>query len=255
MTQKIVRMYADRDVAMEAVRAVVREGFSRYDVHVVSPPDLQQGEPDSERLEGIAAMIHRGDIAREKAAIYALAVNKGGTMVVVEALFGTATLITRTLDRFPTIDTGYVEPVKPKRVLDRASPFSSFLGLPVLSHNPAPFSQMMNLGIGEVKSATPFSTWLKWPTLSGSATPFSSYLGMKTLSDEPAPFSKWLSWGTLSGSAAPFSSWLKWPTLSGSASPFSKMLNMPTLSNNPAPFSSLFKWPLLSRRLPTIKED
>jgi hypothetical protein len=261
MTQ-IVRMYADRDTAMEAVRALVRAGFSRYDIHVVSPPEMEQGEPLSERLAGIAAMIHRGDVARERAQVYALAVNEGGTLVLVSALFGTARVIEGTLDGYPTIHPGYVEPVKQKRTLDKAAPFSSWLRLPVLLNNPTPFSNLMNMPVTSSVKAAPFSSWLKWPTLAGSAAPFSKYLGLKTLSDEPAPFSKFLMWPTLSGSAAPFSSWLKlptlsgaaapfsswfrWPTLGGSATPFSDKLNLPTLSNDPAPLSSALGWKVLT---------
>jgi hypothetical protein len=195
MTQ-IVRMFGDRDAAMEAVRALVRVGYSRYDMHVVSPPDLEQGEPESERLAGIAAMIYRGEIAREKAEIYALGVNKGGTLLVVSPMFGAARTALMTLSAFPTIDTGYVEPVKPKFVLDRAAPFSSLLRIPVLASDPTPFSTIMNLPIG-TKTAWPFSSWLNWPLLSGSATPFSNLFGMKTLSDNPAPFSSWLKWPVL----------------------------------------------------------
>jgi hypothetical protein len=246
MTQ-IVRMFADRDGAMEAVRALVRVGFSRYDMHIVSPPEPEQGEPEFERLHGIAAMIYRGAIPREKAEIYALGVNKGGTLLIVEPLFGTALTALKTLAPFPTIDTGYVEPVKPKFMLDRAAPFSSLLRIPVLSSDPTPFSTLMNLPIG-TKTATPFSSWLKWPSLSSTAAPFSKYFGMKTLIDNPAPFSSWFKWPMLSGSASPFSSWLKWPTLSGSATPLSDKLNMPTLTNNPTPFSSWLKWPVLTRK-------
>ena len=215
MTSTITRMYRSHDKAMAAVAELGQDRAYDGRVHVVAPPGVASGDPGAvdASLESIVAAITRVNVLRARAEIYAEGVLRGGTLVMVHALWGTAMEATEILDRFDPIDAGVPEPEPELAVWDPAAPFSSKLRLPVLSDDPTPFSSFWNLPV-LARGRASFSACLGMPELTNAGWSFSAVLGLPLLSDDPAPLSGMLNIPTLSSDAAPLSSLLNLPALS-----------------------------------------
>ena len=215
MTQTIVRMYATKEAATGAVKALTDDGFSLYDIHTVFPPEGEASE------EQVAAAIGRGHVDRGPARVYARGVMQGGSLVVVNAPFGTARDAIGLLKGFDPIESGVAEPETAR--------------------------------LPEWDEAAPFSSAMLWPVLSKSATPFSDALGVPVLTAGRHSMSESLGWAEVSSNPAPLSSAVGLPVLAGSAAPFSGATGLPTLSSKAAPFSEAVGLPVLSADGPDYK--
>jgi hypothetical protein len=208
MSTIITRLFHDRANAVHAVEELGRMGLRRSAVHVI------------EASAGAGALTALG-ITPTSAAKYASeAARVGGTLVVVEAAFGSAGPATAKLDF-----SGGVELGEDRYVQSLGRPtFSDALGLPTLSSDPAPLSRMLGM-----------------PTLTpggGSST---------KLLDNPAPFSSMLGLPVLSGGGSAPSTSLGLPTLTRSQGAPSTSLGLPTLTKSQSAPSTSLGLPTLSK--------
>ena len=135
MADIIARVYGSHENAVAAVNELKTYRFEDTDITVVSYLGGYKTGANAAAAEfnEIVGAVAAGFIPKAEAAIYALSIVRGATLVTVRAPFGTAGRATAILDSFDPIETG-VPPkeYKPLRQWDEATPASSFLSLPVL---------------------------------------------------------------------------------------------------------------------------
>lgn len=224
MPQPIVRMYQSTETASAAVAALRKAGFT--DLHSVAGASSASSAVKgtgakkasagsaSMSFDNIVALIAMGNILKSDAKVYAQGVSRGSSLVIVHPPFGRAVRAMRILNQFSPIESGVVETVDRPKQWDEATPLSCALGMPVLSNNPAPFSDF----------------WSVRP-LTDNSFSLSSLIGMRLLSQ---PKTNWTSSFGL-------------PLLSRPKSNWTTSLGMRLLSDNAAPLSSMLKMPVLSR--------
>ncbi|HUN91599.1 MAG TPA: hypothetical protein VMU33_06055 [Burkholderiaceae bacterium] len=196
MIYPIVRMYESASQATAAVDALKARGFDSESINLVTPAGAD-GAPAS--LDSLTDAIAKGWVLKSQASAYAAYVQRGRSLVSVNAPFGAGAKATKVLDSFNPVDTDAVKDGAEPITWDEAAPFSSAFWIPLLAKDAAPFSSFWNI-----------------PTLSRSATPFSSMFGLPTVSK-----SQRVSTGSIS-------------SLSGKAGIFSSMLGLPLLSKSKA---------------------
>jgi hypothetical protein len=190
-----------------------------------------------------AAELQTHGLTEERAAHYAQRVAAGGAVVIVDPPFGWAVRANQILAR----PRGGDSEDAPADVHDvdtahwnEAAPLSDALGLPILSHDPAPLSRLLGM-------STLSANQRGGAGLSHNPAPLSHALGLKVLSTSAAPLSSLLGLPTLSRKAAPLSSAIGFRTLSGNATPLSSAMGLGVLSKNPAPLSSAVGAPTLTK--------
>ena len=167
------------------------------------------------RVDGSAgnlpAAILQGGVPQGDAMVYAPLVAAGASLVSATARFGLAAKAMKSMDSCKPMETA----------VETAEHFN-----------------------GTKTEATPLSTFLNIPTLSGTRTPFASFWNLPGLARRTTPFSSLLGMPTLTGikTFTPFSGRRSNPT------PLSSTLGLPTLSHNPTPVSSALGLPTLSKR-------
>ncbi len=210
----ISRLFDTHVEAMTAVGELKEAGCRDERIHIVSP-----------EAEGVSApAIMTLGLSQALATQYAEGVAKGGTLLVVDAPFGTAAAVIEILHRGQPEAVAQVPATEFGTDWRSAAPLSAALGWKVLLDDP-----------------TPLSSKFGWSVLSGSQTPKAK------LSDNPAPLSSAVGWATLSSKAAPLSEALGWKTLLNDPAPLSAKFGWKTLSNDPAPLSSKLGWKTLSK--------
>lgn len=241
MTQTIVRMYATKEAATGAVKALTDDGFSLYDIHTVFPPEGDTSE------EQVAAAIGRGHVDRGPARVYARGVMQGGSLVVVNAPFGTARDAIGHLKGFDPIDSGVAEPETVRLPeWDDAAPFSSAMMWPVLSKKATPFSDALGVPVLTAGRHS-MSESLGWPEVTSNPAPLSSAVGLPVLAGSAAPFSGATGLPTRSAKAAPFSEAVGLPVLSADGPEYKPVMGKTLLSQEAAPFSKWLGLPVLWR--------
>jgi hypothetical protein len=228
MTQ-IARVYDDAQSATAAANELRKRRLGNVAVVSAPPNDTQQASnPDY-----IVAAIREAGFRISAADTYADRVKRGGSVVIVDAAFGTAATAIRILERHgpgETVSPGGAPAARPSAGASArnvepdtaAAPLSAALRLPVLT--------------GSTPSASP----------PGSATT-SAMLGvpelMRSGSSFPLLTENQDGWSSLAHSQKPFSS------LTASQKPLSTLAHnqngAATLIDNPAPLSSLLGLPVL----------
>ena len=212
---RVVRIYASE----EAARAAVEDAGQAFETVGVIGPD--EGSVD--------AGIKAGFIDSSQRARCARALGNGQWVVGVSAPFGYAVVAERALERHAPIET------LPVPTGSNPAPFSSALGIPVLSN---------------VKSSTRLLTTNRFifgePKLSKKAAPFSSILNLPLLTKSQLQKSTF-GIPLLSKNGTPFSSMFRLPLLTKSKTGKSSSFGLPLLSDNPTPLSSLLGLRVLSK--------
>jgi hypothetical protein len=140
MSDPIVRLYASQDHAHAAVGRLREWGFADSAVTVVTSASRPAANAPSSAAsdDPVQSSIMAKYIPRTYAAAYAAKVRAGGTLVIVEPFFGSATTAEKLLDETgQTIDTGVrIPPKDPLPLWDSAAPMSSALRIaPLLRKN------------------------------------------------------------------------------------------------------------------------
>ncbi len=213
MAQVIARIYADADKAAAAAKEAKGLGFGDSEVFVTAP------SAGASRAD-IAASLAQAGLGKDEADGCADEVEKGRSVVIVHAAFGSGAKATAALDKFDPIGAAPTKFTTVQKApgaarsaggasLDDATPLSNLFNWPVL-----------------IKSATPFSDYFKLPVL----TPFTSKVKLSSgtttkvqvtnttttkveLINDPAPLSRALGWKLLLDDPAPLSHKLNWPIL------------------------------------------
>ncbi len=210
----------------------------------------------NEIVDAVAA----GYVPKAEAAIYALSIARGATLVTVRAPFGTGGRAMTILDSHDPIETG-VPPKEyaPLRQWDEATPASSFLSMRVLLDDTVTLSAVLGipilwersrtvlsalrlpellnssniLGIPAIIRGTPSVTaLLGLPVLTDAKARLSSILHIRLLLSHDASFSAFCDMGWLRPLKTPLSSALHIPTLTKDTTSLSGLAGLPTLSGN-----------------------
>ncbi len=190
MSQMIGRMYSSPERAAQAV-AELRDNEIRdfEDVFIISGTVGAGAPPRS--TDAIMADLLAAYVVKSQARVYAQGIQRGGTLVVVHASFGTAVVAIDIMDALGPIDSGIADFSEPLRPWDEATPISCALQLPVLLPDNYTFARFWNVPPLSKKPATTFS-FFGWPEVSASRGPFGGTFGMKLLSNKAAPLSSML---------------------------------------------------------------
>jgi hypothetical protein len=236
MTNPIARLYETEQQARDAVSRLREEGFSADSIFLVAPGSGGEGGVFAD----LSAAIATGRVLGRSANLFAERVQRGRSLVVIEAPFGHGQRATEIMDSQGPVDTDVRLVSEP--VPSRAAPLSTAWGWPVLSYNkPAPFSDF--LGFQTLSRGRSILSRI-FGELASPHFAFFSMFPMLTRSGAPM-FAK----GALSHRPAPLSSMFGLPLLSTGPAPLSSAAGLPLLSSRPAPLSSMFGLPVLSRYL------
>ena len=251
MTSAVVRMYETDKQARKAVAMLKEGGFAEGLIHLVRPSP----EGAAESSETLSNLLKVGKLLRGDTKVYAEAIKKGRSIVIVEAPFGQAQgaiEILEDLDPIPLV----VEPKTPSATASAsgagsaatwvdAAPLSSALGFRVLSvgHRPTPFSEIVGF--------KPLSEGFSWGPpyfrlLKLHDSGFSALFGLKLLNDDPAPLSSYLGLKTLADDPHLGEDEFTRPLVSWDPATLSSKLDFKVLSTNPAPLSSALGFRVLS---------
>src|SRR3954464_4417361 len=105
MADIITRVYGSYETARAAVAELKLHRFTDSEITVVSPQDARAGgtSPDFNALVGAIAA---GWVLKSEAAIYALSVMRGASLVTVRAPFGAGGRAAGILDKHEPIESG-----------------------------------------------------------------------------------------------------------------------------------------------------
>jgi len=224
MPQPLARIYGSQATASAVVKQLHERGLSGDAV-----AEITGSTPDP--LGSITA----AGVPASHAKVYADAVGRGESVVLVCPPFGYAKAATEVLDSHHSIAVDLPEaPVAASASAaagwDGATPLSSWLGWTVLSNNP-----------------TPLSSWLGWSVLKTEPSTSPTMESIRKKSDDPGPLSRLFGWPLLATTRTPLSKTLGWETTSPKAAPLSEKLGWQVLLDDPTPLSSRLGWPLLSK--------
>jgi ferritin-like metal-binding protein YciE len=228
MTQ-IARVYDNSQNATDAVNELKNRKIDN--VAVVSAPQ-KNGQAQASNTIDIVAAIEQAGLEAASADRYAERIKRGGSVVIVNAPFGTAAKTQKILEAHGPGETIIPDTIPRAGSNVRAvtasdptaAPLSAALNIPVLADSTpaatlaAPKTLSSMLGIPEL---TTFHS--RFPLLTESQAPMSSLTesqkAFASLTASQEPFSKLSSnqdgHASLIDSPTPFSSWLKLPVLLG----------------------------------------
>ena len=257
MTHTISRLYANAADAGSAVEALKAHRFSDKEIFVVGPPTSGKAS-----IDNLTSAIANGAVPKADAAIYAKGVAKGGTLVSVQAPFGTGAKASGLLDSHKPIPSGVTPGLttggfslgdlwkgaaRPNRPAggsvdwNDAAPLSSWFDWPTLLDDPTPLSSYWKLNV--LKDTNDFvSSKRGWSLLKDSSTP----LPDKLLSKSPTPLSDKFGWRVLKDDPTPASDKFGWRVLKDDPTPLSDKMNWPVLKDDPTPLSNKLGWKVLS---------
>ena len=257
MTQTITRLYANGADAEAAVKNLKENRFGDKEIFVVGPPTSGKANVDN-----LAATIAQGAVPKADAAIYAKGVAKGGTLVTVQAPFGSGAKASGLLDSNKPIPSGVTPAVttggfslgdlwkssaRPNGSAvgsldwNDAAPLSSWFGWPTLLDDATPFSSYWKLNVLKDTNDFVSNKW-GWSLLKDSSTPLPDRL----LSESPTPLSDKFGWRVLKDDPTPASDKFGWRVLKDDPTPLSNKMNWPVLKDDPTPLSNKLGWKVLS---------
>ncbi|MBK8638593.1 MAG: hypothetical protein IPN92_10005 [Chromatiaceae bacterium] len=218
------RLYETQEAAREAVAKLKKEGFPEETLFLVTP----DSNHEEGSVENLATAIRAGFMEGYDAPVYAQGLESGRSLVMIRTGFGYGQLALNILGSFGPVDTDLLPRPRTWADGDKFTPLSAALGLPVLSCQPAPISEL--LGLEPLATGDMFHRSFGFGLLSNKATPLSSLFYLKTLAGNASP--KQASFGL--------------SLLTQQVTPKSSSFGLPLLSQKPAPLSSMFGLPLLT---------
>ena len=204
-----VRMYETEQQARDVVGKLEEDGFPAETIFLVT-----SASGDGEAAVGsIKAAMAAGFVLGSDAEVYIQGVERGRSLVLIQAGFGHGQSAVNILDSGGPVETDLLPPPRLSVDYDEAAPLSSAFQWSVLKRDePAPLSAW--LGLQPITSSSLLNRSFGFPLLNNKAAPLSSLFGLKTLSAKTDP---------------------------GEAS-----FGLPLLLADPAPLSSKFGLPLLT---------
>jgi hypothetical protein len=254
MADIITRVYGSYETARAAVAELKLHRFTDSEITVVSSQDAPAGgtSPDFNTLVNTIAA---GWVLKSEAAIYALSVMRGASLVTVRAPFGAAGRAAGIMDKHDPVESGVpLREFSRLRQWDEATPASSLLHMPPLSDPNSSLSAILGLPLLAKRGRT-LCTVLHIPELVSRASAKATLFGPAILKGSPrlmggavtrgpAHLSSALHIKLLLSHDASLSRFLDMPWLRPIATPLSSLLHIPTLMNSSASLSGL---PTLSR--------
>jgi hypothetical protein len=205
MSTNVVRVYESPAQAAKAAKDATDHGFM-YVSHFKSAGG--KGSAATANRNALVSSLMSAHVWQNHAELYADMLGKGGGLVAINAPFGTAVKAGEILDSYgPVHDPISAAPRTPGFQWDEATPLSSALRLPVLSHVKLPMEILM--GMSSLTAGKAFiSNLIGLPILSEGLSQRHSSMGMRLLSQSATPLSSALGLRTLSQNATPLSSML-----------------------------------------------
>ena len=261
----ITRYYASAEQASHAYQDLIQHGFSESIISLITPASSNSDDQTSVSKDMVSAAMKFGAQMGEQVDISTDNIARGYSMLAVEAPFGYSYEALNILDKYSPIaveEPEADEPVPtPALISDRPAPFSSAIGLKVLTDSSWTLSEFIGIGFSAKRSF--LSNWFS--ELTSSDFKFSNMFGMSMLSSNPAPFSSMFGLPTKSGKSG--DGWTRsmgFKMLTDNPAPFSSFVGIPLLKDqydlesysprryrcnlsNPAPFSSTFGLPVLTK--------
>ena len=226
-----VRMYESEQQAHDAAQRLVEVGFPEDKILLVTPTSAAGGE-----AEVVRSAVATGLLPGGYGGLCTQALQRGRSVVAVEAVFGRGQLARDALESFAPVDTEQL----PAPSTRNPAPLSDALGIPTLTRG-LPFAALTD-------SRFALSSLYGLRLLSWNPAPLSSLLGMKTLSKPKRPWVSSLGLKLLSRNPAPLSSAVGMRTLSKPKKPWTRSFGLPLLSKNPTPLSSFLGLSVLKKR-------
>jgi len=213
MTETVMRLYSTSFQALRAAGELKKRGYDN--VHTFTAEQGGSGDgADAKPSEAslIEAMV-AASIYRPHAAYFAPRIVGGASLVAVHAIFGTAGRAIGVLESVGPLPDRIAEPPTPSYlVYDERIPFSSSLGLPVLTETARlPFEIVS--GVGSLTQPHRTYTGRFLPLLTRFATPLSGLFALPTLTRIATPLSSMFFLGTKTRAATPLSSAFRIPLL------------------------------------------
>jgi hypothetical protein len=205
MSTNVIRVYESPAQAAKAAKDATDHGF----MYVSQFKSVGgKGTVAAANRNALVSSLMSAHVWQNHAELYADMLGKGGGLVAVNAPFGTAVKAGDILDSHgPVHDLISSAPRTPGFQWDEATPLSSALRMPVLSHVRLPMETLM--GVSSLTKGKAFlSNLFGMPLLSEGLTNRHSSMGMRLLSQSATPLSSALGMRTLSQNATPLSSML-----------------------------------------------
>jgi len=169
----IGRMYQTEAQARDAVNKLVEGGFAEETIVLLSPDAAGVGDSALE----MARSVLPAEVPGHHAIVYARGLERGQSLVLVDAPFGWGEIARNIL-----VDCGPVSAGPPRLPARRPAPFSDLIGFPTLStRGRSYFSRVLPELTGPGYS---FSSKVGLPLLSRNPAPLSSLLRLKTVSSK-----------------------------------------------------------------------
>ncbi len=198
---------------------------------------LLAGQPEESELDAVQAAVETGFVPRSERDHFVQQLKDGQSLVAVRPPFMRAIKAMGILESHGAETSSHTEDTRPIR--SNAAPFSAALGIDTLKSSKSttdlsrasPFSFRKFLGLGLLSdNPAPLSSRFNLPLLKSPKASWDKSMGMSLLSDEPAPLSKRFNWTTV------------YPRKQD----WQKSFGMPLLSNDPTPLSNFFGFKVLS---------
>ncbi len=240
----ITRAYESEADASQAVEMLRAAGISDTQINVIRPAKAEAAAADYLRAGGQLAKASSVEP-------FAVALERGQTLVATEAAFGSGLRVSRIMD---DCNPATLE-IKPDDddPFHRGTPMSFILGMPVLSrNNPTPLSDF--LGFSTVPRNNRSLTAIAGDELVDNNRPYKGILGMPLLTRGTGTFFSRLGLPDLVNERMGDKTF-GLPLLSQRAAPLSGALGMPTLSDGNKSPSSSFGIPTLVSANDTTPAD
>lgn len=249
MADIITRVYGSYENALAAVNELKLHRFTDSQITVIAGSSARAGS-GGPPFDAVVNAIAAGWVLKSEAAIYALSVTRGASLVTVRAPFGAAGNATAILDKHDPVESGVPARMFPgMRPWDEAAPASSVLHMPPLADPDSSLSAILGLPMLTKRGRT-LCTALHMPELVGRARARTTLLGPAILKGAPrimggsvtrgpAYLSSALHIKLLLSHEASLSRFLDMPWLRRFATPLSSLLHIPTLINSSASLSGL----------------
>jgi hypothetical protein len=239
MADIITRVYGSYENALAAVNELKLHRFTDSEITVVASPGSRTGG-GSVPFDAVVNAIAAGWVLKSEAAIYALSVMRGASLVTVRAPFGAAGNATAILDKHHPVESGVPMREFPRmRPWDEAAPASSVLHMSPLADPDSSLSAILGLPLLAKRGRT-LCAVLHVPELVSRTGAKATLLGPAILKGSPR-----IMGATVIRRPAYLSSALHIKLLLSHDASLSRFLDMPWLRRIPAPLSSLLHIPTL----------
>jgi len=241
------RVYESAQQAQDAVKQLTDNNLPE-DAYSLMMSDGQASNSTADIVKAIVAG-HPDWVPMTHAQAYAEQIQQGRSLLLVTPPFGRGTTVEHILS-----DTGAIEVVLPEPEVRPygATPFSDFIGIPVLSHGRSfdgKEGSFLSWFFGDASApGFKFSSMFGMKMISHNPTPLSSMTGLSPLSKQKGPGDSSFGMPLLKrDNPAPLSSTVGMKPLSADQGSGNSSFGLSNLSRNPTPLSSMLNLPLLSK--------